>query len=123
EHHEEQPFIAMELLEGQTLRDRLAVAAGDPLARFSIDELLDIGIQLTKGLEAAHQAGIVHRDLKPANIFINKRGEAKILDFGLAKLAVEANAAPMPQHDACRLPAKQDATTRDRSLTRTGATL
>lgn len=75
------PFIAMELLEGQTLKQRIAKKS------IGISELLDIAIQLTEGLDAAHAKGIVHRDIKPANVFLVDRGPAKILDFGLAKLA------------------------------------
>jgi len=84
---EARSFIAMELLEGQTLKHRIS---RKPI---EISELLDVGTQIADGLEAAHAKGIVHRDIKPANIFLVDRGQAKILDFGLAKLTSEVRHA------------------------------
>ena len=73
------PFIAMELLQGETLKQRIG-------ASFTVDEILELGIQITDGLATAHTKGIIHRDIKPENIFITDRGQVRILDFGLAKL-------------------------------------
>ena len=81
DEHEGRHFIAMELLEGETLKHRIE---GRPM---KTDEILDVAIQIADGMATAHARGIVHRDVKPANIFITQRGQAKILDFGLAKLA------------------------------------
>src|SRR5207237_1026921 len=84
--YEGRPFLAMELLEGQTLKSRLEGK------RLTTEEIVDFGAQIADALAAAHAKGIVHRDIKPANIFIAGPGQIKVLDFGLAKLSSESGA-------------------------------
>jgi serine/threonine protein kinase len=90
-----QPFFVMELLEGQSLNERIA---GKPIP---ISEFVGIALQTCDALQAAHDKGIIHRDIKPANVFVSTNGQIKILDFGLAKLVEErrsaVSAARMPE--------------------------
>jgi eukaryotic-like serine/threonine-protein kinase len=117
---EGQPFIAMELLEGATLRDRMAADGGEP---FAVDEAVRIAAQICSGLQAAHAKGVIHRDIKPANIFLTREQVPKILDFGLAKLIDEesqgpAEETPLAGGGTPRMP--RDA---DTSLTTTGVAI
>jgi serine/threonine protein kinase len=112
-----QTFIVMELLEGQTLKSRLQSA---PL---KLDLLLDLSTQIADALDAAHAKGIIHRDIKPANIFVTNRGQAKILDFGLAKLAVGTGLAPPRAPQGAPLQDTMTASIEAESLTSPGVAM
>src|SRR5208283_4254959 len=103
--HEGQPFIVMELMEGQTLKHRIAAS------HLKMHEALDWAMQIAEALDAAHSKGIIHRDIKPANIFITTQGQAKVLDFGVAKAVGPPEAG------------YADAAADESSLTRTGAVI
>ncbi len=119
EEHEGQPFIAMELLQGNNLRDHLSASKQQPLP---VPELLGISAQICDGLQAAHDKGIIHRDIKPANIFLCNSGTVKILDFGLAKLAGSDLALESAEAVSTTERAAPSIESLKEALTRTGTT-
>jgi serine/threonine protein kinase/dipeptidyl aminopeptidase/acylaminoacyl peptidase len=125
--HEGRLFLVMQLLDGQTLRELIS-SARTKRERLELNHLLGLAIQILDGLGAAHGQGIIHRDIKPANIFLTRQGQAKILDFGLAKLAREATLAQDEpegkngKHGLADIPSDETAAqaTLDPFLSRTG---
>lgn len=115
-----QPFLAMELLQGQTLRDLIGAVPHVPQQKppLTLAMMLDVAVQISAGLEAAHKQGIIHRDIKPANIFVTSEGQAKILDFGLAKATLSDSAADgAPTADPHEGPASYQTSHESESLT------
>lgn len=131
EEHTGQPFIAMELLEGKTLRELISDEAASSIklpknrGTIALDQLLDIAVQVANGLDAAHNKGVIHRDIKPANIFLTATGQAKILDFGLAKLQEFEPREPQTESEAWAFKRIEPRQTWDPSLTltRTGVAI
>jgi serine/threonine protein kinase/tetratricopeptide (TPR) repeat protein len=119
--YDDQPFIAMQLLEGETLRDWIATSTAQGM-QLQLSRTVELAIQIAEGLEAAHQSGIIHRDIKPANVFITTRGNAKILDFGLAK-EVDTIAVPDSLNETIVADRTPAVAPEKLHLTRTGTTL
>ena len=127
--HEGQPFLVMQLLEGQTLRE-LITESDEAKLPLELPKLLDISLQIVDALEAAHHHGIIHRDIKPANIFVTTKGHVKLLDFGLAKLShgdgADEEGRQLPRDAAGRNGAKENAQAPappDPFLSRTGVAM